>query len=155
MDWSTILNGKLPNSHTSRYSVPQLELSVPSCDYLNLPPLLPFLLETLLNTRDTAGEGDLFSLPFPLPYPHAALCSLRSNSRLTFHFAQILLLNKGSKSRQKREGDRSERESPSPASTPLYKGIPNEKGSKGGTFLKFALHQGLAFVSSNIRAQLD
>ena len=54
---------------------------------------------------------------------------------LTIHFAQIpLYINKVSENRQKREGDGSVNESPSPATSPLYKGLPDEKGRKGGTF---------------------
>ncbi len=62
---------------------------------------------------------------------------------LTIHFAQIpLYINKVSENRQKREGDGSVNESPSPATSPLYKGLPDEKGRKGGTFSN----------SANIRA---
>ncbi len=54
---------------------------------------------------------------------------------LTIHFAQIpLYINKVSENRQKREGDGSVNESPSRAFSPLYKGLPDEKGRKGGTF---------------------
>ena len=54
---------------------------------------------------------------------------------LTLHLAQILLyINKVSENRQKREGDGSVNESPSHAFSPLYKGLPDEKGRKGGTF---------------------
>jgi hypothetical protein len=66
---------------------------------------------------------------------------------LTLHFAQILLyINKVSESHQKREGYGSVNESPSPAFSPLYKGLPDEKGRKGGTFSNSSIFLALSRV---------
>jgi hypothetical protein len=52
---------------------------------------------------------------------------------------------------QKKESEGRVKESPSPAISPLYKGLSGEKGRKGGTFSNhqiFVFHQELAFASS-------
>ena len=52
------------------------------------------------------------------------------------------MTKKVSENRQKREGEGRDQKTPSPAISPLYKGVSSKKGRKGGTFSK----------SSNIRA---
>ena len=46
----------------------------------------------------------------------------------------------------KREGDGSVNKSPSPALSPLYKGLPDEKGRKGGTF---SIHRIIGFIKNS------
>ena len=102
----------------------------------SLPPLKP------LKCRCTKGWGQGREICLHSHHPPVLailthlylmmqnLCKMKCQSRIQMQRAKGCMRI----GEWKREGDGRDKESPSRASAPLYKGLPNEKGSKGGRF---------------------